>query len=127
MSVTAGGSSSLGSLGSFRGIIGVALRDITPPVGIHMRNWAAATAETAQGVHRPLTLTTVTFESLADRRVGMPLILMSADLMSWRSREAESAVIGEILAELGPLPRENLMFCLSHTHSAPSLRREDEH
>jgi hypothetical protein len=112
---------------SFRGIIGVARRDITPPIGIHMRNWAAATHEVADGVHRPLTLTTLTFERLSDRRVGMPLVLMSADLMSWRSREAEGAVIGKILTELGPLPRENLMFCLSHNHAAPSIRPEDEH
>jgi len=49
---------------------------------------------------------------------------MSADLMSWRSRESQNAVIGAIL-EQSTLPPEKLMFCLTHTHAAPSIRTED--
>lgn len=105
----------------FRGVIGVARMDITPPIGIHARCWGAAKHDVPTGVHRPLTLTTITFER---HRLDTPLVLMSADLMSWRSRDAEAAVIGKILEE-SRLPRENLMFCLTHTHAAPSVRRED--
>lgn len=36
----------------FAGRIGVARRDITPPLGIYSRNWGAATRHTAEGVHR---------------------------------------------------------------------------
>lgn len=106
---------------SFRGVIGVARRDITPPIGIYSRCWGAAKHDVATGVHRPLTLTTITFER---HRLDTPLVLMSADLMSWRSRDAEAAIIGTILEESRVL-RENLMFCLTHTHAAPSVRRED--
>jgi len=106
---------------SFRGVIGVGRQDITPPVGIHARNWGAATHDVADGVHRPLTLTALTIER---SRIDMPLVLISADLMSWRSRAAEAAVIGEILDQT-KLPRERLMFCLTHTHAAPSVRTED--
>src|SRR2546422_11039811 len=95
---------------SFRGIIGVAREDITPPNGIHARNWGAAKHDVAEGVHRPLTLTAIVFGE-------PPMVLLSADLMSWRSREAESKVIARVLHE-ARLPRERLMFCLSHTHAA---------
>ena len=45
---------------SFRGLIGVARADITPPAGIYARNWAAAEHDVAAGVHLPLTLTCFT-------------------------------------------------------------------
>ena len=106
---------------SFRGIIGVARQDITPPVGIYARCWGAATHDVAEGIHRPLTLTAITFQRDDS---DTPLVLIAADLMSWRSRDAESAVIAAFLKETR-LPRERLMFCLSHTHAAPSVRRED--
>ena len=107
---------------SFRGVIGVARRDITPPIGIHARNWGASTHDVAEGVHRPLTLTVMTMES-ADA-VGSPLVLLSADLMSWRSRAAEAAVMGRVFEQTG-ISRERLMFCLTHTHAAASVRTED--
>lgn len=108
---------------SFRGVIGVAREDITPPAGIYAKCWGAAKHDVAEGIHRPLTLTTLTLERTRVD-VPSPLVLMSVDLMSWRSREAESAVIGRILRE-GPVPRERLMFCLTHPHAVPSLRSED--
>jgi hypothetical protein len=72
-------------------------------------------------VHRTLTLTTIVFEQPGS---SLPLVLMSADLMSWRSKASEDAVIGEILRRTN-LPRQNLMLCLTHTHAAPSIRSED--
>jgi hypothetical protein len=42
---------------SLSSLIGVARRDITPPIGIYARNWGAAEHEVAEGVHRPLTAT----------------------------------------------------------------------
>jgi hypothetical protein len=111
------------SSSGFRGVIGVARQDITPPVGIHARNWGAATHDVADGVHRPLTLTTLTIERT---RIDSPspLVLISADLMSWRSRAAQLAVLEYLFTE-SSLPRERLMFCLTHTHAAPSVRTED--
>src|SRR5947208_14903544 len=94
-------------LSSFSGLIGVARQDITPPVGIYARCWGAATHDVAEGIHRPLTLTAITFQRDDS---DTPLVLIAADLMSWRSRDAESAVIAAFLKET-PLPRERLMFC----------------
>jgi hypothetical protein len=106
---------------AFRGLIGAAREDITPPVGIYARCWGAATHEVARGIHRPLTLTCLTFQANAD---DPPLVLLAADLMSWRSREDEWAVRSAILQALA-LDESRLMFCFSHTHSAPSLRSDD--
>ncbi len=41
----------------FKGIIGVARRDITPPVGIYARQWGAELHDVAEGIHRPLCVT----------------------------------------------------------------------
>jgi hypothetical protein len=105
----------------FRGMIGIARADITPPPGIYARCWGAAKHDIAEGIHRPLMLTCVTFQSRADDR---PLVLMSLDLMSWRSREDEWFLRGAVLGALS-LDESRLMMCLSHTHSAPSVRAED--
>jgi hypothetical protein len=108
------------SSSGFRGFIGVAREDITPPIGIYARSWGAATHDVAEGVHRPLTLTCVTFQSsLSDE----PLILIGADLGWWRSREDEWAVRGQLL-DLLSIDESRLMFCLSHTHAGPALQRE---
>src|SRR6266480_2655720 len=104
----------------FRGVIGVAREDITPPVGIYARSWGAAKHETAEGVHRPMTLTCLTLQSNADET---PLVLMAADLGWWRSREDEWAVRGAVLQALS-LDPSRLMICLSHTHAGPSVQRE---
>lgn len=106
---------------SFSGLIGVSQADITPPAGIYAKNWGAATHETAEGIHKPLFLTCITFRSAAMKD---PLVLIGADLGWWKSAEDERFLRNGILSETG-LPVENLMFCLSHTHAGPSLFRED--
>ncbi|MEA2734104.1 MAG: hypothetical protein QOE14_555 [Humisphaera sp.] len=106
---------------SFRGLIGVAREDITPPVGIYARSWGAAKHDIAEGIHRPLTLTCITFQSNANEP---PLVLIGADLGWWRSREDEWAVRAPLLESLS-LDESRLMFCLSHTHAGPSLQREN--
>lgn len=106
---------------SFTGIIGVAQEDITPPVGIYARSWGAALQDVAEGIHRPLKLTCVTFRKTEEDK---PLVLMSADLGWWKSaadeRELRTAILGAF-----QLPSSNLMFCLSHTHAGPALFSED--
>jgi hypothetical protein len=106
---------------SFAGLIGVAREDITPPIGIYARNWGAAKHDVAQGVHRPLTLTCLTFQST---RRCEPLVLMAADLGWWKSAEDEFFVRDGLLEALALEPAR-LLFCLSHTHAGPSLSRED--
>ncbi|MFC5412752.1 neutral/alkaline non-lysosomal ceramidase N-terminal domain-containing protein [Larkinella bovis] len=106
---------------SFAGIIGVAQEDITPPIGIYARNWGAATHEAAEGIHRPLVLTCVTFQTADNEK---PLVLIGADLGWWRSADDERFLRHSILEALSLEPSQ-LMFCLSHTHAGPSLSRDD--
>jgi hypothetical protein len=106
----------------FTGFIGVARRDITPPLGIYNRNWGAATSEVAAGIHRPLTLTALALKTSADD--ARPLVLISADLGWWRTREDEWEVRSAVLDALA-LDEPRVMLHLTHTHSAPSICRED--
>lgn len=106
---------------SFQGIIGIARCDITPPAGIYARSWGAASHDVAEGVHRPLTLTCLTFQTARD---DAPLVLISADLGWWKSREDEWHVRGGVLEVLS-LDESRCMLCLSHTHAGPSICRED--
>jgi hypothetical protein len=102
-------------MSEFAGRIGVARADITPPAGIYSRNWGAAKIDVAEGVHRPLTATVMTFERL---------VLVGLDLGWWRTREDEWFVRGAILKTLELRPEE-LMINLSHTHAGPSICCED--
>lgn len=106
---------------SFEGIIGVSQKDISPPQQIYARNWGAALHDTAEGIHRPLMLVCLTFQSPEDNQ---PLILISADLGWWKNMEDESFLREGILKTLAIEPWQ-LMICLSHTHAGPSLCRED--
>jgi hypothetical protein len=105
----------------FRGRIGVAQADITPPVGIYARSWGAAKHDVAEGIHRPLQLTCVTFASESDP--NNPLVLVGLDLMTWRTREDERSVRDAIFERVPDESR--VMFCLTHNHAAPSARRDD--
>ena len=104
----------------FCGLIGVAREDITPPVGIYSRSWGAAKHDVAEAIHRPFTLTCLTFRKSAD---DSPLVLVSADLGWWKSDDEKQFRQG-ILDGLS-LPPSQLMVCLTHTHSGPSLSTEN--
>ena len=102
---------------SFTGRVGVARGDITPPVGIFCRNWGAARHDTADGIHRPLSLTVL---AIREAGPGDPLVLVDADLGWWGSLAFERGFRRRVLGSLG-LPEERLLFCTTHTHSAPPL------
>ena len=106
---------------SFEGLIGVAQKDITPPVGIYSRNWGASKYDVAEGIHRPLMLTCATFQSVNKEK---PLILIAADLGWWRNYREELSFRSELLQSLKVEPGQ-LMFCLSHTHAGPVLSCEE--
>jgi len=106
----------------FAGHIGVARRDITPPIGIYNRNWGAAAGEVATGIHRPLTLTALAL--MRDASGAQPLVLLSLDLGWWRTREDEWEVRSAILDALGVAERRVLLH-LTHTHAGPSICRAD--
>ncbi len=102
---------------TFTGLVGTARADITPPVGIFCRNWGAAVHDTAQGIHRPLSLTAIAIQEKAS---STPLVLVDADLGWWANLTYERKFRRQVLDELG-LPPERLLCCVTHTHSAPPL------
>lgn len=107
----------------FQGYIGVSQKDITPPVGIFARNWGAATHDVAEGIHRPMTLTCVTFRQ---EQGTPPLVLIGADLGWWKNA-AHERILRESILETLSLPASDLMFCLAHTHAGPGICLDDEH
>ena len=108
---------------AFNGSVGLARTDITPPVGIFCRNWGAAMHDTAQGVHRPLSLTAL---AIRDAAGGEPLVLLDADLGWWANLSYERKFRGRVCAALG-LPEERLLSCVTHTHAAPPLCEPEPH
>ncbi len=106
---------------AFAGWIGVGREDITPPVGIYARNWGAAEHEVAEGVHRPLTMTALTLQRNPD---DPPLVFIAADLGWWRTAADEGYVRSGVLEALA-LDPARVMINLAHTHSGPSICRED--
>lgn len=107
-------------LGGFRGLAGVARRDITPPVGIRNRNWGPSTVDTADGVHRPLTLTALALQA----HDGDPVLLMAADATWWRRVADHTALRDAVLDALG-LGDAQLLLSLSHTHAGAVLCADD--
>jgi hypothetical protein len=102
---------------TFTGLVGLARTDITPPVGIFCRNWGAAMHDTAQGIHRPLSLTAL---AIRESAAAAPLVLLDTDLGWWANLAYERAFRRRVVASLG-LPEERLLSCVTHTHSAPPL------
>jgi hypothetical protein len=107
---------------SFSGRIGIQRADITPPVGIYARNWGAAKHDVAEAIHRPLTLTAMTLSSASDEQT---LVLVEVDLGGWESQQTFRDFLGGLYQELSVEPA-NLIFALSHTHSAPLLMNADD-
>ncbi|MGH8232175.1 MAG: hypothetical protein ACRESY_10160 [Steroidobacteraceae bacterium] len=99
----------------FRGTVGVARGDITPPEGMFARSWGSSKHDIATGVHKPLLATAIAF---ADSGRRAPLVLLAMDLSWWTSNQDESDLRTPILAASGLQPQQ-LMFHPSHTHSAP--------
>lgn len=105
-----------------RARIGLARRDITPPLGIRAKNWGPADWERSEGVHRPFELTALALVGDDER----PRLLLAVDGTWWRRVADERAVRGAILAGLG-LDADQVMLSLSHTHAGAVLCAADEH
>jgi len=106
----------------FSGHIGVARRDITPPIGIYNRNWGAATSDIATGIHRPLTCTALVLKR--EPSDAQAVVLISLDLGWWRTHEDEWECRSAVLNALH-LDESRVLLHLTHTHAGPSICRED--
>lgn len=105
----------------FIGDIGLGRADITPPPGVFARTWGSSRHDVATGVHKPLYVTCVMFRSPES---GLELYLVSADLSFWKSNAEEAELRSRMLAHCG-LSDDQLIFHLTHTHSAPSTDPEN--
>lgn len=104
---------------SFRGSIGVAVRDITPPIGIYARNWGILPeGMTVKGIHRPFSATAVVFCSAPS---DVPLALVSVDGSWFKDPGDERQLIRGPALEALQLPEANLIISYSHTHTGCSL------
>lgn len=101
----------------FRGRVGVARRDITPPVGIAVRNWGAATTDVATGIHRPLLATALWMRSGDTQAVVVDLDL------GWITDHSEYLALTEAVAGALGIDRGCVLIALSHTHSGPCTAR----
>ena len=112
----------------FKGEMGVARADITPPPGIYARSWGSAKHDAAEGIHRPLVVTCLFF------RGGDPqleLYLLCFDL-GWWYDNAHEQEIRKVILEKSGIRNEQLVTHMGHTHSGPAsnlqnLEREGGH
>ncbi len=104
----------------FRGRIGVARGDMTPPAGMYSRAWGSSSHDIAEGVHQPLLATAVVFH---DERTATELVLLAIDVMVLWDQEAK-LIRTAILEHTGLQPHQ-LIVHPSHTHGMPLLLRKD--
>lgn len=105
----------------FRGRIGVATVDITPPVGIYARNWGAAKHDVADWIHRKLTLNALV---LCETDSQQPAVFLDGDLGWWRSLPTFRRFQSRLLEAL-KLDEASLIFGVTHTHASPPLTDPD--
>jgi hypothetical protein len=101
-----------------RAFVGVARRDITPPIGIYSRMWGAASHDTSRGTHRPLCVTALAIRAA---KSAPPLVLVSADLALLGDLGGdgdEQRIMRMTFRKLG-LDRSRVMVNCSHTHASP--------
>jgi hypothetical protein len=101
--------------------VGVATRDVTPPVGIYARSWGAATHDTAEGVHRPFAATAAVLGPLEGD--GPTLALVAVDLGWFQYVPDEQKLRATILDRTG-LGDASLLINMSHTHSGANVNSQ---
>ena len=105
---------------------GIAVGDITPPVGIYHRMWGAATHERAEGIHRPLRATVLIFQPLdGDGGEDARQVLVALDHCLLGPPEMD-LLLGAVTGATG-VPRDDIVVVFSHTHAAGlmSLDRQE--
>lgn len=95
--------------------------DITPPVGIHLHNWAYSPHPTATGIHQPLKAQIL---AVGNDGNGFIQLLVSVDFGWWMSA-ADEWVFRNTILQTTQLPEAQLILALTHTHSGPSISRDD--
>jgi hypothetical protein len=98
--------------------VGIATRDVTPPVGIYSRTWGAATHETAEGVHRPFKATAAVFAPLEGE--GPQLALIAVDL-GWFQYSQDERDLRDAVIKAAGLDEASVVINMSHTHAGANV------
>ena len=102
----------------FKGRIGFARAEVTPPAGIYARLWGSAKHDIAEGVHQPMQATCML---LASEKGAPELVLISVDAVALWQEEIDR-IRNALVGRFG-FAAEQLMLHASHTHSSPMLSR----
>jgi hypothetical protein len=97
-----------------RCLVGLARRDVTPPVGIYHRMWGAATHDRSTGVHRSLTATALYLAPIRDADAGRALVALDHCLLF---KPEADALVADVARAAG-LPADRVTIFFSHTHAA---------
>src|SRR5271169_4105963 len=94
---------------------GIAVGDITPPVGIYHRMWGAATHERATGVHRPLLATVLWLEPrTGGRELGQFVVALDHCILD----HGESDRLSSAICRATGVAAARVQITMSHTHGA---------
>ena len=112
----------------FKGEMGIARADITPPGNIYARSWGSAQHDAAEGIHRPLVVSSL-FLRGGDPK--LELYLVCFDLGWWFDTAHEMEIRKQILEKSG-IRNDQLITHMGHTHAGPAsnlqnLDREGGH
>ncbi|MGC2462181.1 MAG: hypothetical protein WA446_14605 [Steroidobacteraceae bacterium] len=106
------------SLCEFRGRMGFARTDVSPPAGIYARLWGSATHDIADGQQRPMLAQCMVLQSALS---ASELVLITIDAVALWQEEADR--IRQAIQQRYGLAAAQLMLHPSHTHSSPMLAR----
>ncbi len=103
-----------------RCLVGVARRDITPPVGIYHRMWGAASHDRATGVHRPLLATGLWLKPWSGEDDGQLVIAVDHCVMDSATMARLRAAVADAAGAAGAagVTLDRVHVCLSHTHGS---------
>lgn len=93
---------------------GVAVRDVTPPVGIYHTAWGAAKHDQTEGVHRPMTATAAVFAPLDGDKPTLALVALDH---GWFQNIDDARALRATVLERTGLADAELVINLSHTHA----------
>lgn len=97
---------------------GVAVRDVTPPLGIYARSWGAALHDVMDGVHRPFNATAALFKGMSDNAPELALVAVD---IGWFQDLNEERQVPAIIKQRTGLDAPQLLINMSHTHAGPNM------
>ena len=105
---------------------GIAIGDMTPPIGIYHRMWGAARHDCATGVHQPLRATAVVFGKSSEIIEGTQLQVLVCLDHCLLGDEILNRILHVVETKTG-VPQNQIVTVCSHTHAAGLLSLDRTH